>query len=840
MMALLLKKIFVIDFYYYFFVLYFLINRFIMQSNYNAIVERVLIQTWNYNDDSWRVDRPYVPKKNFKLAVPIIAKIAVEEAAKKYPEIHAEISNPDCARFIENKVSEYVKSHFTSLREAIKSGYPFTQSESERVLRHNLHDSCSIIDSQFLVLLEDDAWLSEEELTVRENLARYDSELISRTCVKLMTRYLQGNLKAGYYLLWMIKNDTGADYQIPESQSFKFGDVEWVLSRFIENKGTVESPHRLFEICFARGSWGPKSTQKFLFNRLFRQSYHTDFLRYGLMQLAKLPKDYKLPTEVLEFFLINLNLFQSDFLTEEKLKVLGQMLVKEECLTAKEFFVEQHFQTYANANYHFLSLLKHYIGANFEVPAPEHCTSDVVKRVIAQAVEEGPSPRLMDLLLTSFSDAGLGEEETLFYTLFLDKEQQKTFPAKVLQQLKEVPFKQWSTKFSTLFSVFQLLGDNATRKQEANALAMSADEDTATVCRHIAGIYNAKTPAESTDCLHRLSSIFWGVTHEALEEIFGKRIEQVIFYNVHELLKGTSGEICAHEGCVFVMVQKNGSSHLIASDLNTKKMIWGHPLTHPVDEYQIVGDGIALVSKQTDRVELLDRKTGELKNTYVKRPGCDIRVASEEVVYQYNHEKLFIGDEEIALQTPFNVKKFSTHFIASHEKGLDLISPSGFRKTIPSCVDAASWGDKVILVEKDPSQEENFLITIRSLSDDAQVVSDPEKVISIGAENLVAGEVSDNDILVVFSKNSLQSPHAEPIFIDLKTNSVTRAIWNINTEKYFIDKSSGNIWSYAHSSGGDEYGEVTSAVDGQRENYSFPWNRLVHVEKGRPLYRAVE
>lgn len=163
----------------------------------------------------------------------------VETAIRKNSLKGAAILYDDDPDVREESIREYIKkeiqynlSHPT-FKELFRNGLPF-----EALAKKDLHDFRKALDSWNLpemvlasYLIEHEKWLDEKEL---ENLfGRYPLAMNSkesvRTCDSLACAFMKGDLRAGYYLLWVIKRRAFCQFEMPDKMSFTKERVSEIL-----------------------------------------------------------------------------------------------------------------------------------------------------------------------------------------------------------------------------------------------------------------------------------------------------------------------------------------------------------------------------------------------------------------------------------------------------------------------------------------------------------------------------------------------------------------------------------------------------------------------------------
>lgn len=289
------------------------------QADYLKIVEDILKKEWNHDKYPIRMK-----KEDWDTGIKLLTKIAVD-AIKKEPSlkeaesiktnqitplngiVHEIFFKKFPFSFLDdssseiNKIKAFVEDNSHEIRNIFKTNFPFSHLDSSSneialktlkyILEHsNLHHS---ILSHFLMSI--DEWMSEEELNTRfsnpfQQLQFNETEL---ACSFLKRTYLKNkDNKAGYYLLWLIKQITGSNYEIPKKSSFNETSVAEVLSKFIINSGTLTNAANFIEILNSR-----YGLDRSLYREFLDPEACSIFLNFTVEQLKEIPID-KWPNKI--------------------------------------------------------------------------------------------------------------------------------------------------------------------------------------------------------------------------------------------------------------------------------------------------------------------------------------------------------------------------------------------------------------------------------------------------------------------------------------------------------------------------------------------------------------
>ncbi|HEY4832530.1 MAG TPA: hypothetical protein VIH61_08240, partial [Waddliaceae bacterium] len=189
-----------------------------------------------------------------------------------------------------DKIKAFVEDKADTFRRACQTGFPFSLLEShptELALKLALDYHPSIL-SHFMTL--EGHWMSESELDERFGgpFQRLQASEIAETCSDLKMAYTQDkDNKAGYYLLWLLKQATGCVYEIPEKSSFNDATVAKVLSEFCAGSSSLRNAANFVEILHSRSS----GLDQPLYQEFLDQKSCSIFLNFSVGQLVEIPMD---------------------------------------------------------------------------------------------------------------------------------------------------------------------------------------------------------------------------------------------------------------------------------------------------------------------------------------------------------------------------------------------------------------------------------------------------------------------------------------------------------------------------------------------------------------------
>ncbi|PIS01589.1 MAG: hypothetical protein COT84_01580 [Chlamydiae bacterium CG10_big_fil_rev_8_21_14_0_10_35_9] len=236
-----------------------------------------------------------IQEEDFQVGIQLFTKIAEELSAnasrassrlfKKKVRLENKPINETTA-----KIQQFLKEHSYRFWSACEAGFPFSKlepMESEAALKKSLNNYQSIIVN--FLKQDDSVWLTEEDLNSKFGKAFYllNVKEVGAACEGFKLAYLRDkDIKAGYYMLWLIKHASGCDLKIPPKESFQDSTAIEVLSDFISSQDfTVKSPTNYIELLQFRSSRiTPPLNVGFLDQKSTKK-----FLEYAVAQLQSIP-----------------------------------------------------------------------------------------------------------------------------------------------------------------------------------------------------------------------------------------------------------------------------------------------------------------------------------------------------------------------------------------------------------------------------------------------------------------------------------------------------------------------------------------------------------------------
>jgi len=630
-----------------------------------------------------------------------------------------------------SKVERFVKKHSCRFREICKSGFPFSMLERpacEKALKGALEDDNSIIAT--FMTQNESVWLSEEELNESFGKAfkRLDIIEISEACSDLTTDYIkESNNKAGYYLLWLIKQSTGANFNIPAKETFNKSTVQEVLSQFaFSGIGQLESPTNFIEILYFR------RFNNFLYKTLSQTDSHLQFLNFILSQLQNIPMD-KWPG---------------------KGYIIADLLRRE--TPQNKITISERLN--ANSDSQIATIGKHLLQA---------LQSTSLRLAI-------PHIHTLIKLLPNLSDSDI---EHIFYiplnTFCKDK---KIFN-------KDPEFTRRLT-FNSMRTVF-VHGDL------------------------MAGVYHPsdnRLPPYLLAYNMKTEKMEWGIP---LIPGFALNTSQAPM--ISEPSRIASESYCLNRVDDYITLQFIGEENIYLIDPNTGD----------------ISSTLALPYAHKDKRDRLHLTSSGFSYQMIKKEG-DRKLIGYKISAS-NPSPLFEVETSDAFFLPL-----STHvgLFKDTERELDLYSPTGNHVTL-DCISAYAQGNKLYLIEPNPSQKNTSSLTVRTMTNDEKVVSSIEKSIPLNTEKVSLKQLCDNGQLILFKENFLSK---SPIFVDLHNNEAVYSEHQIHAyEKEVVNTVSGEVWCWNQSS------EEICKISAKQRTLMGSLNSgrgttLLHVDQRENLY----
>jgi len=655
-----------------------------------------------------------IDARNGSVAKQLFAELAFEAAARDLSKCQSPVLSKDSVKVgeedpeIANKVTKFVKERLYYFQHACESGLLFSmleRSACKEALRNYL-TSCRVPIVALLMTQNKSVWLTEEELNTSFGGAFGHLCIgeIGKACSELTRAYEENSdHKAGYYLLWLIKQSTGSNFSIPPKETFNGSSVKEVLSQFItSDSGKVALPSNFIETFLFRSYRGATP----LCTIFLEANAYSRFINFIIDQLQSIPMDA----------------------WPEKGRIITDLL---------------------------------------EIVSSSSQSKIIIARGLSSSVDT-QTAQIGLVILNALQATSLTSAIPHFYAL--------------IELLPNFDHTSIRYIFNKIFTPF--LGNRQIDKNDP-------------------------------EFTRRL-------TFNQNETVFAKR--EVSVFVQGNLMAG-----------VYDYRGENGTfPYLLAYNMNTEKMEWGIPLiqspsengpldistvAHPV-AYHLnrVGDYITLLFIGEQKVRFIDINTGDTRSMlelpYVNKNQWDrLHITPNGFCYQtvgttscrkliggkICDSKMIPSFEAEIPRGPFH--HLSTHvgFFDNYKGRLVVYSQTGDRVEIVGCLSAYAQGDKLYLVEQDPSQENRCLLTVRTMTNDENVISPIEKSIPLRTKKARLKRLCDNGQLILF--NVPEHSDESPIFVDLRNDEVVYCGHKLCANgRRVVNTVSGELWSWDQSS----------------------------------------
>ncbi len=231
----------------------------------------------------------------------------------------------------------------------------------------------------------------------------------------------------------------------------------------------------------------------------------------------------------------------------------------------------------------------------------------------------------------------------------------------------------------------------------------------------------------------------------------------------------------------------------------------------------LLGNDIALQFTGEKKVNLIDLATGKFRAVceMPRRPRYEEEFPSitpsgitYEIVCNERKRALISGkisDGQWNKSFDFEIRhsganekfiQFSSHcgLFTQSQNRLILFNPGGASTTIENCLAVESRDDKLYVIEKNSANQNQCFLTVRTLKETPEVVSDVEKSILLDKNQVFFGNLCNNGQWILFRKDKLYS---YPVFVDLTTETVTHSEYCLfPASEYVINTESGELWTW--------------------------------------------
>ncbi len=586
---------------------------------------------------------------------------------------------------------------------------------------------------------------------------------------------------------------------------------------------------------------------------VFRKACQTGFPFFTLKSFSteKVLENYLDQEGSLLFHFMKLHDFD-EIDQEEFRQAIQQLKISEIAKTCTEFKDAYRKEKNNTAGYNLLWLLKQVGGCDYEIPAKASFDSTTVAKLLSHFINNSGFLK-NPINFIEIMHYRKNRLSAFLYQKVLDQQAYPIFLNFSVEQLSSIPIERWPHKIPILINLFETFNFDS-KLTMAKVLASSQDEKTAKIGHHVGAALSAASIRETilhfnslVELIPHLNETHFRVIFECpwLEFCYDNSIDykkdpdftkRLHFNKLRKVFVEQGLMIGIYE----TRVTSNGHEilpYLLAYDLKTEQLVWEVPLNKTFlnapssrtkvtfqkqdcsekssNDYRLkrVGKNLSIQFSQEKELYLIDPKTGNLQSS-MELPGIlndtydFLHITPEGFAYQLNKIKQgyqLIGGKIVDHQwsslfesdNPHGFfRPLSTHCGFQHpdKDELILFGPTGHSVTISGCRRAKAQQDKLYSIEKDPSDQDKCLLTIRTLKIDHEVVSPIENSIQLEVKNAAFGDFCQNGQLILFVGDWLA---LLPVFIDLKSQQVTYSPHQFpDHAKRLINTDSGELWTW--------------------------------------------
>lgn len=806
-----------------------------LENNYTNLIQEILTKKWS------TCEQPVVvhDSKNLNVGIELLANIAKKSISQPFKDEDIKEDEIVASREIESqeeivrRVKSFVEEKAFTFRGIVQSGFPFAlveKTSAEIALNQSLKNQTSILFH--FMQLENAEWLNEEQLNQSFFAHRFcDQNEIPRACFHLARSYIQkADLKAGYYLLWLIKKTAGCNYAMPEKNSFNGAIVCEVLSQFFENSGKLQHSKIFIEILFYR----PTKKDICLYHSLLDRHSMSIFFGFTGEQLRDIP----------------INTW------ENKRHILVQLLA--------EISLESRIQ----------------IASNLAASKDEQTEQigSLLSKIFPLNNFKEAEDLLFDLekLLPNLDNVSI----------------EKIFGFEGIYPLKQ--FQNSPINEEDFIGLFSGKGSRKDNICNAKILSSSNVKLNAFIGNQVLAAFYSNFYPDTLTHRHRdafshfniLMELLPNLKHSHIEEIFG-----VVFPEMREVISGrkdpnfakrlnfTDPRIFIHDHLMIgiydprlVYGKTRISPHLLAYDMKSEKLVWGIPLnatlskepfnnkeitsfgfpSNAVHDIHQIGEFLAIQLEGSKNLFLIKPETGEclfnVEVPFINRkyiPQSLSRASKDLFYYQMgvrDGERVLLGGSIVdgVWNQVFEKESVSGffQFLSTHcglrdviKNEITIFGPTGNHAILPNCLSAFAQDDKLYTIEKHPRANNKSFLKIRTLLKNENVVSPIENSFFLDAKKPSIEKVCKNGQVVLLADS-------RPIFVDLKQEIVCDSDSKISQIASHTISESGEIWTWDVLS--EKVKKISS--EGEEEDLGlikgFQRTKLLHVDDSGQLYFA--
>lgn len=533
-----------------------------------------------------------------------------------------------------------------------------------------------------------------------------------------------------------------------------------------------------------------------------------------------------------------MNELELDAYFTETFKYLTIQEIKEACL---DFSFSYRQCDDSKAGFYFLWLIKQITESAFIIPEIEIFDNRTVKNVLSSLINNNGedikfSTRFIEILFFKNKKS----ESPLFQNI-LDEDYQNQFTDFTISQLQEIREDSWSEKRTVIVDLLKTINMEKIFIM-AKALNSSTENEIDEIGHHLLKACECLSFKLAIPHLNALTELLPNLTHKNIQKIFNTPFKKFKYnkqcdaktFNFIRRLKFSDPKKVFMHGNLMIGVYENKRAfceefppHLLAYDINTEKMVWGIPLNtlkKKSANFKVnqIDDTISLQFEKDNKVFFIQSDMGEVISTLTTPLDHGSRYDALHITpnslfgYQMvtiERQRILAGGKIIDSKwiPSFEVQAppglfipMSTHvgfehaYIGPHndfKRTLTIFGPSGAKITIENClsVEKITSGNKLYLLEKNPNEQNSCLLTMRTMTDDENVVSKVEKCIPINAKAPSLVKLCDNEEWILFSNYSTER---SPIFVNMCTEEVVYSTHQVGFSETVVNTASGEIWNW--------------------------------------------
>jgi len=668
-------------------------------------------------------DKPLIKQKDLDAALELFKNFVIGEIPERYLE-NSEYSQNRA----QTLACDVTRLHADKFKQICLTGFPFSICKipnMQTVLKAALLHDDSIL-AYCLLAAESD----EEVLPLVKQLSFKE---IVRACHDLKHEYLQyNNNKAGYYLLWLIKNVAGCSFDLPKQGDVNDSTVGKVLSPFLcSDKRNIASDVKFLEMVVEKATPQPPFFLQFLDFPSINALFSLAMKCFQEISLDQWPNKVML----IESFLS----WQMDTGMGKPLLQLSE----ERQAALIRFALEQFEQIPADKWPNKVTIIKHLL-----LKLPEKAA-----QTMATALANSKDRTLVELsklvgIRTTLD--GLNPQDTYStYSMM-----------RIVNPLEEqFPFFNAIDLVNIRFGyAFPKLCIEPASTKFAKKVVFHTKSGVFVHQSRMIGVYHFPS-RQSPDSLLAYDMYTERLVWSVPLSLLGLTAEQFSSLKIHQVGDRIAFQLTGEKLVHFVHSETGEHTSFFMPESYSRKE---------------GGLSIHLASQGYTYQEVWE----EDKEVFVGG-----KIENDKWTQSFK-TAVGLGD----------LLPLSTHcgFYDVNLNQLVVFGPTGHHVKLDYCSNAYAKDSKlftITTVKRDPLNTKLFLLTVQTLKLDEKVVSEVEKYIPL-EQCATIGKLCKNDQLVLFAQNG------SPIFVDVKTGKMTYSTFAASPHSSnFIDEETGAVWN---------------------------------------------